>query len=555
MVGEIYQKGNPTMNKATAERIKVKNPENSLLYKLMEVAGLPKALAVVLLEVFLDWAMKNLAKCRPPNQIVRTVVAAGEPAGKPIKYCRTIEVNLSIDHRNDAEIQHRHGTIALRMARILRMTWEAYEQGGLVSYEDLSSIMAVNISTIKRRVKALRLQGFVVPTRGFIKDMGREPSHKVQICRLLCRGHIYTEITAITNHSERSIELYALAFGRVIALCDRGASFNDIRNICDQSKTILRAYINLYREHNNDEFRPHLDKLKRRFEACEGIPGPGQYPPKKKKADPAQQLKEKNYTNALMLLLQELLDLTKPVATLVAERVCQLHQSVFSTPDQLQPGQTIVLVHSAESAPKYSQQAQNNNRPLIPVVLSPWTDDKIDIMRSSKHINVKRALIADALAREAKEQGGTITVDRLALLLSITSSQMSACLAKLRQRQNDPTPIKGITEDAGATLTHKEIIIDLQDQGYTPPEISHLTLHSPESRDRYLKANMRVETLVRVLEQIPDEVQAARFLGIRRSVVRQYLNRFKRKMAAEKSKDQQQPTAADKQQKQTSSAK
>jgi Mn-dependent DtxR family transcriptional regulator len=466
------------------------------------------------------------------------VVAADEPAGKPIKHCRTIAVHLSVDHRDDAKISRRHGWVGLRMARILRMTWQAYEQGGLLSYEDLSAIMAVDTSTIKRLTGKLRKQGFEVPTRGRMKDMGRAPSHKVLICRLLCRGHTYTQITALTGHTERSIERYAIDFGKVITLRDRGTSFTDIRVITKLPKTLLQAYFDLYDEHNIDEFRPYLDKLKRRFEACDHIPGPGQYPPKRKKTDPAQQLKEKSFLNALTRLLQQLLDLTEPVGKMVAEKASQLHQQVFPGPDRLLPGQTVMLVDSADSAPKYSRLPQNTKRPLVPVVLSPWTEDKIDIWRSSEPINVRRALVADALAREAKQQGGTMTANLLAFLLGISPSQMAACLATLRQKQNDPTPIKGITEDAGGTLTHKEVIVDLEDQGYTPPEISHLTLHSPESRDNYLETNLRVETLIRVLEQIPDEVRTARFLGMRRSVVAQYLNRLKQKKAAEKSEHQ-----------------
>ena len=125
-----------------------------------------------------------------------------------------------------------------------------------------------------------------------------------------------------------------------------------------------------------------------------------------------------------------------------------------------------------------------------------------------------------------------MTVTCLAVLLGTPASVMAEELASLRLHQQDPTPIKGITEDAGATLTHKEVICDLHDEGFTPPEISVITLHAPESRDRYLKTNLRVETLVKVLEWIPDEVQTARFLGIQRSVVKQYLQRLARKREA-----------------------
>ena len=179
----------------------------------------------------------------------------------------------------------------------------------------------------------------------------------------------------------------------------------------------------------------------------------------------------------------------------------------------------------------------------MPVILSPWTQDKIDILRSPLPLKERRALVADALAREAKAQGGTMSVSCLAFLLSTSPAAMAAALAELRRQQDDPTPIKGITEDAGATLTHKEVICDLQDLGFTPPEISVISCHEPDSRDRYLKANLRVETLIKVLGRIPDDVQAARFLGMQKSVVKQYLDRLRRKQAAEAASETESPAS------------
>ncbi len=171
-----------------------------------------------------EHARINYDESRPPGQILRTVVSAAEPAGKPIKHCQTLEVRLTVDHRLDAEIQRRHGTVALRRAKILRLCWEAYEQGGLLSYEDLASILGLDQSSIQRMVQALRPVVGLVPTRGAMHDMGRAPSHKEPIGRLLCRGYSYTEITAMTGHSEGSIDRYALDLGRVIALSEQGAA-------------------------------------------------------------------------------------------------------------------------------------------------------------------------------------------------------------------------------------------------------------------------------------------------------------------------------------------
>lgn len=519
------------MDQATADRLRVKHPENSLYQRIIDEVGVCPAQADRAVELFLDWAHTNCAEARPAGQILRTIVAAFEPAGKPIKCCQTLEVKLTAEHRNDPEILLRHGSEALRRTRLLRFCWEAYEQGGLLSYEDLASLLVVNPSTVKRQVAKLRELDLFVPTRGAVQDIGRAPSHKEFIGRLLCRGYVYTDLVAMTHHSERSIERYALDLGRVIKLADEGAALNDIRIICELSESAVACYLRLYEEHNTDEFRQHLDSLKRRFESGKGIVGPGQLPAQKPAAaDPLERLQDRDFTQATSRLLQQTVDLTPSVARHVAEQVTALAEQSFVDTQRLQPGQTVMLVESASSAPKYSGQPAAN-RSLVPVVLSLATPDKIEIWRSADSTKQKRARIADALAREAREQGGTSTIALLALLLGTSSAPMSAALADLRQRQEDPTPIQGITEDAGATLTHKEVICDLHDAGYTPPEISEITCHAPESRDRYLKTNLRVETLVKVLERIPDEVQAARFLGIRRSVVAQYLNRLEKKWA------------------------
>lgn len=517
------------MNQATADRLNVKHPENTLHQKLRDEVGLCPAQADKALEIFLEHARINYDESRPPGQILRTVVSAVEPAGKPIKHCQTLEVRLTVDHRLDTEIQRRNGTVALRRAKVLRLCWEAYEQGGLLSYEDLAAILGLDQSSIQRMVKALRPVVGLVPTRGAMHDMGRAPSHKEPIGRLLCRGYSYTEITAMTGHTESSIDRYALDLGRVTALAEQGATPNDIRIIGDLSETAVDCYLRLYREHDTDEFRQHIAKLKRRFESGKGVVGPGQLLPRKPAVDPLERIQKRNHHCAVSRTLQQTLDLTGPVADMVADKIVALGEQIFADRERLRPGQTVLLVESADSAPKYSGHTATD-RPLVPVVLSPWTPDKIDIWRSDRTPAEKRALIADALARESRVQGGTSTIDLLALLLGASSAVTASALATLRQQQDDPTPIKGITEDAGATLTHKEVICEMRDAGYTPPEISVITCHAPDSRDRYLKTDLRVETLIKVIEAIPDDVQAARFLGIQRSVVAQYLRRWRNKL-------------------------
>ena len=75
-----------------------------------------------------------------------------------------------------------------------QLAWEAYAQGGLLSYEDLESILGINTSTIKRYVKQHKQKDIVVPNRGQIEDIGPGILLKKEIIELLIKGYRYLEI-------------------------------------------------------------------------------------------------------------------------------------------------------------------------------------------------------------------------------------------------------------------------------------------------------------------------------------------------------------------------
>src|SRR6516165_465933 len=91
------------------------------------------------------------------GQILLLVVAASEPAGKPLDQCQKVTVRLTLDAgQEDFQLRLAHGVEGLRRARILRITEEAREQGGLLSYEDLAfRLFNCGLRTIVRDVKAL----------------------------------------------------------------------------------------------------------------------------------------------------------------------------------------------------------------------------------------------------------------------------------------------------------------------------------------------------------------------------------------------------------------
>jgi hypothetical protein len=184
------------------------------------------------------------------GQIRLLVVAAEEPAGKPLAECQKVSVLLSLDAgREDYQVRLAHGVEGLRRCRILRVTAEAREQGGLLSYEDLAfRLFNCGLRTIVRDVQALRRREIEVPTRGQQQDIGPGQTHRVQAVRLYLQGLEANEIALRLYHTLGSIENYVTTFARVAVLVDKGYADDEIAFVMRRSGPLVAAYRKLFEE-------------------------------------------------------------------------------------------------------------------------------------------------------------------------------------------------------------------------------------------------------------------------------------------------------------------
>jgi biotin operon repressor len=138
------------------------------------------------------------------GQFTYLAVSRDTPAGRPLSICQRQPVILTLYAADDLTAL-RVGIVALRQLRIQRLTEEAYEQGTLLTHEDLACLLNSSLSTIKRDVQALRQQGLMIPTRGQVKDIGKGVSHKRQIVQDYLAGYTFSEIERRQRHSTNSI--------------------------------------------------------------------------------------------------------------------------------------------------------------------------------------------------------------------------------------------------------------------------------------------------------------------------------------------------------------
>ena len=185
------------------------------------------------------------------GQIKLLVVAANEPAGKPLEECQKTTVLLTLDAgQKDFQVRLAHGVDGLRRARILRVSEEAREQGGLLSYEDLAfRLFNCGIRTIVRDVQALRSRDIAVPTRGQQQDIGPGQTHRVQAVRLYIQGLEPNEIARKLYHTIGCVENYVTTFARVVFLANKGYSDDEIAFVMRRSSPLVAAYRKLYGEY------------------------------------------------------------------------------------------------------------------------------------------------------------------------------------------------------------------------------------------------------------------------------------------------------------------
>ena len=178
------------------------------------------------------------------------VVAANEPAGKPMEQCQKVTVTLTLDHAfDDFTVRLATGVEGLRRARLLRMTAEARDQGGLLRYEDLAyRLLNCGVRTIVRDVGVLRKQGVEVPSRGQQQDIGPGQTHRVHAERLFLQGLEANEIARRLYHTLAAIENYVTTFARVVLLADTGYGDDEIAFILRRSSSLVAAYRVLKKE-------------------------------------------------------------------------------------------------------------------------------------------------------------------------------------------------------------------------------------------------------------------------------------------------------------------
>lgn len=133
------------------------------------------------------------------------------------------------------------------VARILK---EAYEQGGVFSYNDVAILCGMSKSTVKDLVKEYYKTHHpeILPHSGSIFDCGSTLTHKRKIIKLYLSGLLTKEISQRTNHYPLNVDSYIRTFEQIRALYEEGKTKQEICFFTRRSETLVEEYIQIIKE-------------------------------------------------------------------------------------------------------------------------------------------------------------------------------------------------------------------------------------------------------------------------------------------------------------------
>lgn len=184
-----------------------------------------------------------------PGQMRLQVLSVDAEAGHVISESKQIMVTVTVyDEKEYPSIRKKEGLIALRRHRIQRVCREAFEQGGLLTLEDLAyRIFNCGETTICRDLAYFRKKDIFVPLRSTVKDIGRTLAHRVLIIKLWAQGERYAEISEKTSHSLYKVRKYVDIFKRIASLARIGYDTGRIASTLRISSLIVKNYLELLR--------------------------------------------------------------------------------------------------------------------------------------------------------------------------------------------------------------------------------------------------------------------------------------------------------------------
>ena len=171
--------------------------------------------------------------------------------GKSIAKTRMKPVVLTYLASEDMEsLRNGFTSRQLRINRLVRWCYQAYDQGALLTQLDLAVLLNVCDAVVSDYVNEWQnTSGKVLPTRGNIHDLSGAITHKKEIITLYLQGHLTPTIAAKTKHSKEAVDRYIRDYEVVKTVRAAIDDIDKISQITKLSKRVISQYLDLIPQH------------------------------------------------------------------------------------------------------------------------------------------------------------------------------------------------------------------------------------------------------------------------------------------------------------------
>jgi len=237
-----------------ASRLKKRDLNQLLLSKFINEYGYEKgkvaALALVrdIIETVESYYVKS--DFLRPGEIIWSAACKDERhgQGKTLNNTKRKVIRLSIFADEDIDCLGKNYSCYrdIQKKRTVRLINQAYEQKTVLTEEELSILLAVNIGNISKWIIEYQNENKkLLPIRGNIADIGPGITHKKQIIELHLKGMLTPEIARRTNHSKQAVDRYIVDFERINVLKERKFIPEEISQVTKRGKKVVQEYLKL----------------------------------------------------------------------------------------------------------------------------------------------------------------------------------------------------------------------------------------------------------------------------------------------------------------------
>jgi hypothetical protein len=192
-----------------------------------------------------------------------------------------------------------------------------------------------------------------------------------------------------------------------------------------------------------------------------------------------ERLAAKDAESAIVARICEDFNLTPVLAKAHYDQMARYFADYGQVPAR--PGELCYLALSVDEPP---------GKPIsmcrkLEVRLELATPEDLEVLGTKGLAPTRRRRVA-RLARQARVQGGLLTIEDLSYLLTSSPATIKRDLAALRA-EGESVPTRGQVRDIGPSLSHKATVVQLYLWGLQFTEIEQRTNHSEGSIRRYLQ--------------------------------------------------------------------